>query len=251
MNVKCPFCKERVVFSRDGVCSACDEKLNSKQMIALEKALTKRSTPPKRTSQLIACWVCGAENDLADGRCQECDEPLEEVPLTPRQMKGIWRKGKILVMALDARLPDICIMTNKPAHGFSEKKTLTAIPFWAKLMSYFKHLFKKKVTIEYGLYEKWEDDNMVVRFLSFIATVFCLIVLIYSSYVLYTATEAGEDGSPAYWIVFLISTLSFLYFLYKTKKSSVNIEATKITKEYVFIKGINIDFVRRFPKWDR
>ncbi|MCA9220159.1 MAG: hypothetical protein KDA71_07505, partial [Planctomycetales bacterium] len=61
-------------------------------------------------------------NPYAAPRAHQQPAPMQPMYTPPQGMVGVWRYGTTLVMHKDAKLPDVCVKSNEPAHGRTLKR---------------------------------------------------------------------------------------------------------------------------------
>ncbi|VAX36200.1 hypothetical protein MNBD_PLANCTO02-1220 [hydrothermal vent metagenome] len=246
MSVKCPFCQERVNFSRDGICPECDGELSDSQMDSLRRALKK-----KRKSNQITCELCGEKNSPSSVECTSCGEPFYENSNSYGNSGGIWSKGKILVMDVDAKLPDICIKTNLPAKGNKIEQKLRWSPLWITLLggALMGLIFSKVAIVHVGISKKWQDRRKKKLWIKYGVALFGFILVPLSVTIMNTAGESefieiiAALFIPIGIIMCLVGTVLAL-------TDKIGLYAKKITDDYIFIKGAHKDYVKRFPQWE-
>jgi len=202
------------------------------------------------------------------GQCLECHQwfPLDEVikyenhyicakckPLFFQRVQegvaysgtGLWRKGKTLVIALEATLPDRCIKCNAPAHGFRLKRKLYWHPPVVLLLlcvniliyAIVALLVRKRATIYIGLCQKHRlarVRNILITWISIAAFVASVGAAI--------AMENGTLGLLA----FVLFWVAFGFGL-----ASMQVTTQRIDTKYAFVNGARKAFLASLPEWQR
>ena len=160
--------------------------------------------------------------------------------------QNIWRKGNKLVMRVDAILPDRCVKTNQPANG----NRLTRSLLWSNpfLMAFLFVLgpigylviwccAAKSATITMGISKKALRKCRIDSVVGF-----CIFLIGIGLFVL-AVLNMDYPALFIFGLTFLIGGLALGI-------GNANIvSVTRITKEYVWLKGINKDYLAEFPDW--
>jgi hypothetical protein len=157
---------------------------------------------------------------------------------------GLWRQKKRVVTFADTVFPDRCIKCNAPADGFRLKRVL----YWqhpAYLLLLLCNLLillivvlivRKKAIVHVGLCEKHRaqrKQGLIIAWSSVIAGVLLLII------------GAGLDSGKAALIGIAVLLVGTIFGGVRAR----TVSATKITKENVWVGGVNRSFLDTLPEW--
>lgn len=167
-------------------------------------------------------------------------------PYFPPPMHGlqtIWRDNSTLVMTKEALLPNRCIKCNEPT-GERLKRKLTwhhpalylTILISILVYAILAMVIRKTATVNVGLCEDHLSSrrrHLTITWILGIAGMLCLPL-------------AGvlEDGT----FVLVGLLLLFVTAIYGIVTLRV-VVPTKIDNHFVWIKGINADYLQEFPQW--
>jgi hypothetical protein len=195
-----------------------------------------QSFPPEEVIQLEGMHVCA--------RCKPVfvQKMREGVQYLSPSLR-LWRKGKVLVMARDAELPDRCVKCNSPADGFRLKRKLNWHPSWVILMlcvNLIVYLIvalvtSRKATIEIGLCSYHRSARTRNLWLAWGGV---------GSMVLATVGAiAFDSGWPM--LLALVSLISTIVFGLLAKQVS----PAFIDKDFVHLNGVKPAFLESLPEW--
>jgi Zn-finger in Ran binding protein and others len=219
------------------------------------------------------CSQCGLVNFASDQNCKRCGGLVEpgvqsgaqggEVPPPPTPVgivledgyvmppppgppphltSGTWREGSTLVMSKDASLPDYCVKCDAPANGFRLKRNLTwhhPALFLVLLLAWILYLIlaivlRKRATVYLGLCRAHYERRR-----AFIIAGFVTLAVSFAS-----IFAAIAWNYPAFWllgVVGLIASAIWLAFVARL------VAVKKIDDQFVWLNGINEDYLSRFP----
>lgn len=165
------------------------------------------------------------------------------------KFQEIWKFGKFLVMRRGASLPNRCIKTNRPTTQKVREKLYWHHPsnVWAGTIGVFLTLLLyyalvQKESISIGLCEEFLDRRqkgiaasrilLKTIFISFIAVMFADFVGIIS-------------GSVFFLLFFILFACRLVVEAWLFDFISI----VWIEDEYIFIKGVNQEYISEFPEW--
>ena len=164
-------------------------------------------------------------------------------PLPMHNIPTIWRSKALLVMTKQAQLPDRCIKCNAPTHQRLKRNLrwhhplLYILVFGAALFYVILALaLSKRATINVGLCE----THSAARRRNILIT--CLLLLAsFASF--YFAVSVDEP------MLFLVGLAVFLGgIIFGIVKARV-VAPQKIDDQFVWLTGVNADYLRQFPEW--
>jgi hypothetical protein len=165
-------------------------------------------------------------------------------PSTTLHESGVWHKKRTLIMSKDATLPDRCVKCNLPAQGSRLKRSLQwhhpilYVLIFAGLIIYLivALIARKKAVIYVGLCQEHlakRQRDVAIAWGIGALSLLCFVLTI----VLNDAT-------------FLLGTLVFLIaaIIYAIAVARV-VAPVKIDNNFVWLAGVNRDYVNSFPEW--
>lgn len=156
---------------------------------------------------------------------------------------GIWREDKTLVVSKDAVLPDRCVKCNAVTTSRLKRKLswhhpaiyliiLVAVLIYAIVAM----VLRKKATIEVGLCEEHKAQRRTFIWISLLVALgglggFVLAII-------------AEDGTPAFiGLLLLVAAIIF------GARSTRVVYAQKIDDRFVWLRGVNADYLDQFQPW--
>ena len=146
-------------------------------------------------------------------------------------------------MSKDARLPDRCVKCNQPTQtrlkrNFSWHHPALYLLLLAAWLIYLivAMIVRKQATVELGLCDEHKQKrrrNILIMWALLLLGVVCFVIAI-----------AVEDGSPA--LLGLLLVLGGVIFGIVTTRVAV---PSKIDNQFVWLKGINKDYLDLLPQW--
>jgi hypothetical protein len=171
--------------------------------------------------------------------------------VAPVSAVGLWRMDKQLVTTSEAPFPDRCVKCNGPADGFRLKRSL----FWAPSIYYLLILLsvpiglivvmlvRKKAVLHVGLCENHRAARKRDLLIGWCGALGGILVVVTAGVAL-SSTNSAVAG-----VMLLVGILAFLFCLFYGLAKAPVVKAAKITKENVFLKGVNRDFLAGLPEW--
>lgn len=170
----------------------------------------------------------------------------EVVPAPGGGPQGMWRDGKILVVAQGTPLPPRCIKSNEPTDN-QWKRNLTWYPPWIVLTLFIAWpiflvlvlVLQKKATLRLGLTREWQ-----ARRRQRIAIAWGIALAAMAMFVL--GIVFVEDYGPAFILLSLVLLLGgVIYGNYAARL----VYPHKIDDRFVWLKGVHPDYLRDLPSW--
>jgi hypothetical protein len=155
----------------------------------------------------------------------------------------IWRDKSTLVMTKEALLPNRCIKCNEPT-GERLKRKLTwhhpalylTILISILVYAILAMVIRKTATVDVGFCEdhlSTRRRHLTITWIIGVVGVLCLPLAVML-----------DDGTP----VFVGLLLMFAAAIYGIVTLRV-VVATRIDNHFVWLKGINSDYLQEFPQW--
>ena len=167
-------------------------------------------------------------------------------PYFPPPMHGlqtVWRDKSVLVMTKEALLPNRCVKCNEPTGERLKRKLTWHHPaiYLTVLVSILVYavialVLRKSATVNLGLCE----DHLSIRRRNIAITWFMGILAV----LCFPVAAMLED--PAAMFVGCLLVLATAIYGVVTLRVVV---PTKIDDHFVWLKGINPDYLRDFPQW--
>lgn len=165
---------------------------------------------------------------------------------------GIWRKNDQLVMHKSARLPDICVKTNRPSQRRVRKKLAWHHPacivlILAGVLPYalVAFLITKWVTIDIPVTNDWMDIRR--KQITIALRIAALGALMFVAGVVVAAYEVLPEDTG--YLLFLGSAFMGFGGLIASVMGARIVWPAKITERHVYLSGVNRELLARFPVW--
>lgn len=164
-------------------------------------------------------------------------------PYAPLPM--FWRDGDKLVVHETATLPDRCLKCNQPADGKRVRQTFRwhspvyYLLVLAGLLIYFvvALIVRQNATVEYGLCQRHFSQRRMFQISSWSLLALSVIGFI-------AAVGVGEGWLALFGLLALVAAAVF-----GTLSQFVTVD--KIDKGYVWLKKIDLEYLRQFPYWGK
>ena len=196
----------------------------------------------------------GSSNPFADAPVNPYASPVMPAAfMAPQQpgLEGLWRQGNTLIMHKQAPLPPICVKSNQLATQWLKRKVQWHSP-WVGLTVLISPLIyiivalivTKRATIHIGLTEEWfarRRTRMLIAWGIALAGL-CLMVLGIA-----VAGRPGLDGVGI--ITVLLSVILFISAGVYGQYACRLVYPSRIDETFVWLKGVNPDFLDRLPAW--
>lgn len=212
----------------------------------------------------LKCTQCGLVNFATDKVCKRCGAPLTSnfpsvldattqgivledgyvLPPPPSYgTNGVWRDKSTLVMSRDAQLPDRCVKCNIPTTGRLKRKLSWHHPalFLIILVALLIYLIiamvlRKSATIEIGLCDEHQAKRRRNIMIAWGLAAFGAFGLFMGA--------AMEEGAYAF-IGFLALVAAVIFAIVAVRI----VVPAKIDDKFVWIKGVNKDYLNELPQW--
>ena len=211
------------------------------------------------------CSQCGLVNFASDQNCTRCGglvqgdggpPPTTPVGIVledgyvmppppgppPHLTSGTWREGSTLVMSKESSLPDYCVKCDAPANGFRLKRNLSwhhPALFLLILLAWLLYLIlamvlRKRATVYLGLCREHYEKRRTFLIAGFV-TLAVSVAFIFG---------AIAWDYPAFALLGLVGILASAIWLAFVARV-VNVK--KIDDQFVWLNGINENYLSRFP----
>lgn len=162
---------------------------------------------------------------------------------------GVWKRGPRLIVHRRAHLPPICIKTGQPVIEFVNLR-LFWHPWWCFLGLFLGGLpyvvlalmFGRHARLEVGLCDAWKQRlrrQFIAGLVMLLSGILLLVLCIGLAYAEFYWMLLGVF--PA--VLLMVIGVCVLIF------GGSPVAATKITSEYIHLKGVNRPVRERFPDW--
>lgn len=195
------------------------------------------------------CPMCGEKSSTEAKRCRSCGELLTG---EDRPAREIYRSEKLLVMEKTAVLPDYCVKTNQPA----EKRILRTYVWYHPLFHLLLFLgpliyiivvliVRKTVKVEIPISQ--EEANRR----NFGLAIAWLLGLSGPAILLIAGILAKTQNNVEYFPIGIAAGMivSVVGLAIGQSKATI-VTIAKITNDYIYFKGVNPNFLDRFPEFD-
>lgn len=161
---------------------------------------------------------------------------------------GLWQSGKLLVMRKDAPLPPRCVKSNEATDRRLKRKLIWHHPavylaLLANLLVYaiLALCLQKKATIHIGLSDAWfwkRRRAIMIGWGSVILSIGMFVI----------GVSGIDTNGSAGWLM-LIAAIWFLAGIIYGLMASRMVVATRIDDTFVWLKGVNREFLAELPYW--
>lgn len=170
--------------------------------------------------------------------------------LKPQELDqgGIWQQGSLLVMRKDAVLPDRCVKSNVPTTRKLKRSLNWHHPaiFLSILISICVYIIlalilSKKAVIHIGLSDDWFAKRrraMMIGWGSVLASIGMFI-----------GGAAMIDRNDAFGFLIIASVFVFLFGAIYGLIAARMVAPTRIDDTYVWLKGVNKEYLATLPVW--
>ena len=172
-------------------------------------------------------------------------------PMLKPQMlneSGIWRQGSLLVMRKTAVLPDRCVKSNEPTDRKLKRSLNWHHPaiFLTILISLCIYIIlalvlSKKAVIHIGLSDEWFAKRAQAMMIAW--------GLIVASIAMFVGGIALVDRNEAFGFLIAVGIVLFLGAAIYGLVASRMVAPTKIDDTYVWLKGVNTEYLASLPEW--
>ena len=157
---------------------------------------------------------------------------------------NVWRYNKRLVTRNETVLPDRCVKCNAPANGFRLKRTL----YWAHpayllllllnvlILIIVYLIVRKKAVVQIGFCDYHRTKR--TRCIAAAWSCFGLGIVLFICSAMFNSTALLVIGL----LVFIVGSITFGIM-------ARTVAPTKIDKEYVWLSGVNPNYLAELPEW--
>ncbi len=171
---------------------------------------------------------------------------------TPKSVANIFRMGNTMVMQRDTALPDRCLKTNKTENLRFKRITLRwhnpllYLTILAGLLVYVivAVICTKKAKIEVPVSRRILTRNLICVLVTWVCTLSSIFFIGYGIVLSGSSSNPDNIGSMFLFAVLLLITAAIVYAI-----GGRIITAMKIDDYYVWIKGVNRDYLSELPQW--
>ena len=153
-----------------------------------------------------------------------------------------WRSDDKLVLTRDASLPDRCIKCNAPANGFRMKRHLHwhPSPYFILIVSPPIYIIvalcvRKSARVEIGLCEPHRRHRNKWMIICSVTAVTAIVIMVIG------LLSRGSYGVLGFFMLAFAAVAAVI--------TGRIIAATRIDKEYVWLKGCGREYLDEFPEW--
>jgi hypothetical protein len=162
--------------------------------------------------------------------------------------RGLWRKGKILVMRKGSQLPARCVKSNQPTDRRLKRSLYWHHPaiYLSILISIWIYIIlalilRKSATIHVGLSDEWFAKRHRAMFVGWL--------LVLAGIGLFVAGIATIDRSDVFPWMLVAGPLVFLGGAIYGLLAARMVAAERISDEHVWLKGVHPGFLADLPEW--
>jgi hypothetical protein len=196
-----------------------------------------RNFPAGDVVKLMNSWVCAGCKPIFLQRIREGATPSGA-------SGGLWRMDKQLVTRSETPFPDRCVRCNAPAHGYRLKRQFYWHPpayFLFVLLNILIYAIvamcvRKRAVLHIGLCDHHRSRRKWGIAASWVGLFGGVGVIIFGA-------SAGVG------LVTLLGIVLVLGGIIWGNVAGVRVSPAKITKENVWLKGVNQDFLAELPEW--
>lgn len=246
-KVKCPKCSATVLIPDPNVPEELVDFVDD------DDAPPVRPTVIRKRDSKQPCPMCGALNPRSATECDSCGEELSSGPHQSQRgdRHEVWRSGKILVMHKESKLPNRCVKTNGPADHWLKRKLswhhpaiFLTILAGALIYIILAVVTSKSATIHIGLCDAALRRRRYAILFGWLAGLSSLGIM-GGAITTYSATD------PGLFILLFVGGLVFgLVGIIWASKVASCVSPSKIDKEYVWLRGVHLDYLNELPDWD-
>jgi hypothetical protein len=201
------------------------------------------ATQCKRCGTLFVQNVSAVPGENLQGFVLEDGYVLPAPPSVGMPGAGIWRDKSTLVVSREALLPERCVKCNAYTNGRLKRKFTWHHPaiYILLLVAWLVYLIvamivRKRATLEVGLCDEHRAKRRTYIWLT--------LALVLGGLAGFVLAINMNDGTPAI-IGFLLLITALVFGIIATRVTY----PTKIDDRFVWLKGVNADYLDQFPQW--
>jgi hypothetical protein len=171
-------------------------------------------------------------------------------PTPPGKFPGLWREGNVLVMHKLAPLPDICLLSNRPAQRLLKRKLqwhhpaisltiLITVPLYIVLAL----VLTKRATIQLPLTDEWYERRQRRLIFAWGTGLTSLSLMVLG----FVIAAVGQE--PGYLLLVMVGLVGGIASLIMGQELLALVKPKRITDEYIWLKGVHPDFLDRLDVW--
>jgi hypothetical protein len=164
------------------------------------------------------------------------------------QPQELWRKGNVLVMRKTARLPNRCVKSNQPTERRLKRNLawhhpVILVTILAGLLIYvvLALILTKRATIYIGLSDEWFARRR--------RTIVIGWTIVLASCAIGVLGCAGVAENDLFSLLILLAFPAFMFGAIYGLLGARMVAPTRIDDEFVWLKGVNREFLAELPDW--
>jgi hypothetical protein len=246
IRFKCPFCNK--AFSvlpqyagKRGKCPGCGQTIT---IPAIEE-------PSDKSLQLNSVEQPHSEQKEMEAEIKK-PPPFQKL----KSVENVFRMGNIMVMQRSALLPNRCVKTNDTEDLRFKKITLrwhhpliyltilAGLLVGALIYVIVASICTKKATIDVSVSQRVLRKRLIFLIATWVCVFLGVFEFGYAIYATGWASNPGNIGLMVLFSVLMFFTAALIYFI-----GGRIITASKIDDYYIWIKGVNSEYLSGFPQW--
>jgi len=201
------------------------------------------ATQCKRCGTLFTQTLPSASGSNLQGFVLEDGYVLPPPPSVGLPASGVWREGSTLVMSKDAQLPDRCVKCNAFTNGRLRRKLSWHHPAIYILIAVALLIYlivamvvRKSATVYLGICDVHRAKRRTYIWITWL--------LALGGVAGFVLAIAANDGTPA--LIGLLLLFTAIVFGVITTRVTY---PSRIDDRFVWLKGVNAEYLDQFPPW--